>query len=487
MKKYYSIIIILWAFLFQVTVSATEEIEKEQIKILAATFHHFDGKAKDQIWPHFYPLSYPAVFHYPSGNIYAFGFKHPTSGWRTALSHPYPVLYRSDPTDPLLQIPMQPAYLIDNHPAFLFGLNHDKEQSLLLLLTFIHERFHIFQFQTFAPEKVKEADEKDYEIVTQLALAELENRLLTQIIQTTVHEKQLHLIKDYIAVNQKRRQQLQLSSIQWENHQQKMEGLADYVSLKTYVLFPCLPTFSFESMVLTLREGKTKGKPPMIQDVMKGRHYFVGAVLGWLLDKQPGLQWKYAIEKRHYSLQQLLERAIPLSQQERDERFFQLQQQAEWQTLLKKIATQFESEKMNEQLITQAFLDEEGMIVWLGLPPCHTSTGGSHKKITHMERLKVLIGDTSFCTSQDHSWMLRFKNIPMRLEEPTGERTFKLSSDQIIVIDGQEYSLRNLCQLPQPIRFKTLLWKNCVCDFETICAGTIQTKASRVQISFDKK
>jgi hypothetical protein len=466
--------------------SEDEKIEERQIAILASTFHYFDHQQKDQVWPLFSLLSYPAIFHFKNGHLYGFGFKQPLSYWKTKIAHPIPVLFKSDPQEPLLQVTLDPFYLIEEKPAFVFGLIHEEDFDFKHLLLFIQEKFRVFQSTMFKPEQKQKVKKSDYQNTSQLAWIELENRLLTRALETPLAEERRSFLKDYLAVNQKRRQQLSRESIQTEDSQQRMEGLAAYVSLRSYQIFPAMPQFDFEKMVLKLRAQTLIKQPTLPYDAMEKRHVFVGTVLGWALDLYAQPNWKYAIQYRQFTLQQLLERALTISLPEREKRLDYLKNQEEWRTLQQQIQWQLEKEKMNDQRVMELFDQKEGYIVWLGLPSIPTYTKGYQRQLSQVHHLKVLKEVTLLCTTHNSLWRLSLKNAPLCIEEQTGERAFKVPLGLKLVVDGQELTFKTMQQLPQPILFRTLTWKNSLCDFETICSGRIFIQPQTLQISFDQ-
>ena len=487
-KKNTLLLLILYflnGFIYPLYSQETQEIEKEKIERLASAFYDFDSKKREQVWPHFYLLSYPAIFHFKSGNLYAFGLKSPIA-WDTFLTHPLLVLSRLDSQDPIHQWPLHPSYLFEEQPVFIFELTYAEDQNFAWLSAFIREKFRLFQSQIFHIKKTEEGREVDYQNVTQLAWIELENRLLKRAIEVPFLEKKREYLKDYIAVNQTRRQELSRESIQKEEDLQQKEGLAEYVSLKTFQILPIIPQFNFEQGLLDWQQKKTNSQLSLVQAAMKERHCFVGMTLAWALDLFSQPTWKYAIQYRQFSLQQLLERALVFNSQEKEKRIADLKNQGELAIISQDIQLKLGQEKVNLELISQHFDQQPGTLVRLGLPPCEIHTKAYRCHNFQFYHLKVLKKVILLSSSYNSLWTLRLKNIPVCLEEPTGERIFKLSHDINLIVDGQAISLKKIEKLPETIFFRSLAWKNLICDFDTTCPGKIMVQPQYIQIIFDQ-
>src|SRR4029077_4416163 len=157
----------------------------------------------------------------------------------------------------------------------------------------------------------------------------------------------------------------------------------------------------------------TKGLIFSTQDAIKGRHYFVGAALGWALDFCGIVHWKSRIEREDISLQSMLENVFFMEEAEKQERVMRVQKTLNWLEMREKIDQQLNKEKKEGEKVLQTFEAQEGIVIHMGLPSGHMSSGGRHQKSYQVDRLKALLEDTSLSTSQDQSWTLQFKSIPL--------------------------------------------------------------------------
>ena len=470
MSKYFILLILLFANCHLIAIEQID-LEKRYIETMALTFQAFTQEESQLIWPGFTLNDRPVVFHFQNGHLYAFGLRAHSPVWERGVIQNIPVLFSS--RYPHVLPPLHPAFPMEREKAFVISLDHGQETSFLPLLTFIHERFHLYQFRFFYKEKVVEAELANYQNADLLAWIEIENRLLTSFLQTEDEELKRECLKNYLAVSQIRRQLLHPTSIKWEDHQQKMEGLADYVSLKTFQTFPSIPDFKAEEFLLEMRQRKNSGIVTT-QDALKGRHYFVGATLAWALDFCNVIDWKWRVEKKNVSLHQMLEEALPMSDEEKEARSLHLQQAFDWGVIRQQIEEKLESDSQAKKEIVQAFAAQEGVIIRMGTPSGSMSAGGRHQKSYQVDRQKALIADTSVATSQDQTWTLRFHAIPLIFEEPNGDRLFKLSPDTVLQLNGEEISLHDILEKEQKEHpFLTLSLKHPHCELNSQRAGKL--------------
>lgn len=308
--------------------------EERSIGIMDHIFRQFQEKGGQEIWPGFHLADQSILFHFQNRHAYAFGLNNPSDLWEPKMVEGNRVLYCSRYPNvlPLLH----PHFRLGGEKVFVFHLNLVEDSPFLPLLTFIHERFHFHQFQFFQKEQVTPVEMSDYQDIDRLTAMEMEYRLLRSFLEATDQEMKQEYLKNFLAVSEMRRRALHPHSRQWEDHQQKMEGLADYVSVKTFQTFSTIPDFHPEKWLLKMKQMKNPGTITT-QDAIKGRHYFVGAALGWALDYYNINDWKLKIEKEKLSLQQLLEETLPESHEQRKKRFFKLKVSSQWVKIQKEV------------------------------------------------------------------------------------------------------------------------------------------------------
>ncbi|WP_154017775.1 hypothetical protein [Candidatus Protochlamydia phocaeensis] len=459
--------------------------EKKQVEILALTFRAFHTSERERVWPGFQLSHLPTIVHFKNDHVYAFQFKGARELWSLQVIQRYPVLFCSHYPSSLSHLMLHPAFSIEGQRAFVFKMEDEGKRADLSLLTFIHERFHLHQFQYFADIKgIKEAYQ-DHRNEDNLVLMEIEHRVLVRFLMEMEPSRKEEALKDYLAVNATRQALLAPASRAWESHQQHMEGLADYVSLKAFQVFPFLPSFQAEEYVLRMREGKTTGLTAISQDAIKGRHYFVGAVLGMALDFCHVQDWKMAVQQGKASLQDLLAQALPLSSLEVYARLSRLHEEEEWEDIRSGIHEKLEKEKREFEEVRQAFHQQEGIAVSVSLPKQRTSGGGSYQKMYHFDYLKIALGETSCTTSQDQQWKLNFDAIPFLFEHKSGERIFKLKEDALFQIDGRAIALRDLLDQEQSLSFTSLFWKEEGSELACSLAGRLYAEEGRICVKFD--
>lgn len=476
-------LIILFLLVFSVGFTEEKEsIENQYIEALALTFQEYEKEGSEAIWPNFHFTDKPVLFHFQNGHVYAFGLKNSPLWEKRTIQH-HPVLFCAK--YPISLAPLQPDFPLEKQRAFVMSLDQGDNQSYFPLLTFIHERFHIHQFQFFKKERVVEGVVADYQNIDLLALMELEHQLLTLFLQANESESKLQHLKNYVAVNQTRRHLLHLDSIQWEDHQQKMEGLADYVSAKTFQIFPHIPNFNAEEYLLEMRKKKDRGLIYSAQDAIKGRHYFVGAVLGWALDFCEVENWKFKIEKENISLQALLENVLPMEKEESQQRLLNVRKLLNVTEIQAKIEQQIEKENKDKAEMLQVFDVQEGVVIKMSTPSGRMSSGGRHQKSCQVDNKKALMQDTSIAVSQDRLWTLRFTSIPLVFEEQNGDRIFKLNSGDILHLDGNEISLQDILQGDhKEVHFREISLKTKHCELISMRPGKLCIEQGTLSFKF---
>jgi len=418
--------------------------EQKLVDSLAQTFEAFENKGGYQIWPRFQFNTYPTVVHFNNGHAYSFGLEGDPMTWKKNRVHRYPYLCSIVPLSSLP--PLHPSFPIGHQRAFVFSFDHVMGGGMFPLLTLIHERFHLHQFRYFQNRPVREPVESDYELCDMFALMELENRIISGYLETDDTERKLEQLKDYVAVSQVRRLRLEPASVSWEDHQQKMEGLADYASIKTFQVFDVIPGFCAETTLLEMRDKKRGGHSVLLQDALKGRHYFIGAALALALDSYGPSDWKRKIEQG-YSLQSLLEEALPLMEGEGLRRVEAVKLSMGWKTILRSIGKQIQREQQERAELLDSFDQQQGITVQVGTPPGHYCASGKHDKSCRINKgLNLFINDRSSAVSQDQDWKLAFDAIPVVLEDSSGGRLFKLDPNIILQIDGRSMALNEVLE-----------------------------------------
>lgn len=472
------------------SLSSKENLEeKQQITELASTLEAFETVQAERIWPHFKLNGCPSVVHLQNGHIYSF-YLSPSSLWKKEKIRQRTVLFSDKDHWGVTKIMMHPSFAIEGKKAFVirFDTEARSDQFNLSLLTFVHERFHLYQFDSFKrkegppPHYVDEWKEQNQ------VLMELEHVLLKKFLQ---YSNQPHLqrefLKDFIAVNAVRLKSLSLTSVAWEDLQQRMEGLADYVSVKTFEVFPLIENFSVEQAILEMRKKKTGKVYSLVNDAIKGRHYFVGAVLGFALDFIQS-DWKSEVEKGE-PLRVLLAHGLGMSQQDVDERFARIKSSTEFEGIQQYIQAKLNQEKGEINQLFQAYRDTQGIPVYIARPLKQPISGGGHNhKSFHIGNGHTLsLHDTSFSSSRNQQWRLRFKSVPYMFEDPVGGRVFKLQEDALIRIDDHQILASDLKAQSASYNFSSLTWEDKHCDFIADISGEIHSSKGKIYIKLNQE
>lgn len=466
---------------------AQQKTEQEQVAALAITLDAFKKPgAANTVWPNFRLDDSPAIVHFKNDHLY--GFYLPQSfHWADQMVGEKPVKFLDHDAWGVSKIMMHPSFAIEGHKAFIFCLasNVDAQGLNLPLLTFVHERFHLHQFAHFNRAAEKYAKYSDEWNPENQELIAFEDWVLTQFLteENASDEIRKEWLKDFLAVNVHRNKLLSSQSLAWEDLQQRMEGLADYSAVKAFETFNMLDTYSFESALLEMKNRKNGPEASLVDEAVKSRHYFVGAVLGLALDVCQA-DWKMQAEKGT-PLRDLLAKALPLSEQALQQRFENISRTEEFKEISVAVRERLAKEKGQIDSHLQAYESAEGTAVHLGRPMQPISGGGRNLKTCHVHDLNLSLQDTSYSSSQDQQWRIRFNDVPFIFEDPQGGKTFKVTEETVMKIDDQEIAMNDLTE--QRIPFKTLSWKEQHSEFATELAGSVsKTREGKIEIQFNR-
>lgn len=403
----------------------TNPIETEKIRLIAERYE----KGQSEAWPTLRWKDAPLVVTFENGNTYALGLKNSPSLGKMQLGGFHLLFGENDPLR-VEGIPMQPWFEIEGKEGFLYrmgeGKNPIKEASILA-----HERFHRHQLEFFAPPQKggKSADHLNEE---NLVLSEMEDELILRFLGSEKEER-LELLKDFAAILELRRAGLKEETKEWENHQLKMEGLADYVASKL---------FGGRAFLLNMKPSEGDGE--FIDHVIKWRHYLAGALLGYALDEIGVLGWQQRIEKGE-DLVPLFLRGISLSKEEKEKRIHSVKQRLNYEEKKKKMAFRLKQYHEDLKTLYGNYEEKEGVKLFLNRPPAPISGGGSNDKLIYLgDGSTVGLKDASVATTQDGFWKFETKNVSHLFQHPNGIREVKIGRDAQVVIDEVPFSLSDL-------------------------------------------
>jgi len=359
---------------------------------------------------------------------------------------------------------MSPHFNWNGEDAFLFNLAPLDPRDALHI--FVHERFHRYQSDHFKKFEPPVGDYCDTQDPANLILSQLEEKLLVQFLRTGSTE----ILKDYVALHQERVRLLDPSSIEWENFQQRTEGLADYVANQT---------FGDNNWVLDRMEEQVKERNIM-ERLVKWRHYTVGATLGIALDTLQVKGWKERVEQGT-SLEDELEAALPIS--DANARVARLKNQFRFEQLRTQCVKELSDYENDIAALFDKHMKNAGITVKLQLPSQGGVSGGgrSRKILTLMNGHILTTEDTSNSESADQKWSFQTQSLPLIIQNKKGEREFKLESTIRLHVDGQSQSMAGL----HDRSFHTLSWTGTTTTFTTSLPGHLQFQNDTLSIQFD--
>lgn len=463
-------------------ISFQNEEEKAPIEILASTFEVFETKDINPVWPKFELKSLPTIIHFENGHIYSFGLPQ-NDKWETITVKGQKFQFSDKDPWGVTKVMMHPGFMVEGKKSFIFKMNAGMKDLTLPILTFVHERFHLHQFSYFNRDGEKSGGySKEWDEQNQVFIG-LENWLLEQFLIEKENPSRLELIKDFIAVNSARQKLLDPSSVTWEDLQQRMEGLADYVCLKTFATFPLLKDFNAETIMLKMRQNKTSVHYSVVNDAIKGRHYFVGAALGFALDFCKA-DWKLKTEQGA-PLREILAQSLALTSVEMETRVEKIKNSLVYSRISESIKEKLSQEKGEIDGIIARYNILDGIQVRVGRPQQPFSGGGRNHKSVQMGNGKtVSIRDISFSSSRDNKWKLKFKDIPLVFEDNHGGRIFKMDGQTSIQIDDEKFSLKDLMKESKSLSFSSIKWEGTQCELHAELPGTLECSEDQVLIHF---
>lgn len=461
----------LKSFLIILTVviaNFVEADESQSVKIIAQTIeglhqHH------QQIWDGYDISSAPVVITFENGHIYAFNLKSQDPVWKRMTVAGKPVLFSDKDKWGVTQVKMQSGFEIENQQAFVINIEvmDNNEEPYMPFLVFVHERFHEHQFSYFAPNPQGVGNYTDHLNTNSLVLMQLEELLLTDYLKADTDAARVDLLKDFLAVNKVRSRMLTLSSILWEQHQQIMEGLADYASIKTYEVLPIISGFDSRQHLLETMQ-KYVDSDQITERAMKWRHYGVGATLGHALDFLQ-VEWKGHVEYEGISQVEILEKALPLSDTEVSARLEKVKSAHDFAGINARITTIVDKHVAYLQGLQNDFDSAQGVIVNLEKPMrIGVSGGGRNRGMFFLEDGSTIsLNDHSVSTSSDKRWKIEFNNVPHLFQARKGTRTFKVDPRLTIQLDGKSYLASDLVKSNTSKPFRAIQWKSGSCSFQS--------------------
>lgn len=473
--------------LFAFSEEKTEDLEAKQIALAAQIIKNSNHSKMEEVWPNYNLQTSPVFITFGNGHIYAFNFKSNDSAWNKTILNGQEILYTKNDKWGINNAPMQFGFEIENQSAFVYRLDLMKDTPFMPFFVLVHERFHVYQIQNFASEQIFENNEyPESQNVENLSLMQLEELLLLDFLKALDQNNQIKVVetlKTYISINKERQKLILPSSQKWENRQQMVEGLADYVAAKNLDVFAYFGKKVGQTHLLRVMEQYTKDEN-ITERAIKWRHYGVGSSLGYALDYLQVKDWKKDVEE-NISLQSLLEKNLFVSENESKILFRQAIEKYDLKNLQNKIESKVTAYNSMISSHLNHFDTDPGLMVHIQSPiGSGLSAGGYSKGMYSLQDGNMLtVLDTSKTSSPDNRWCLELKSVPQLLQTSDGFRHFRTDVEKLIVeIDGKE---QRLDQLTETV-FNRIDLKGENCTFKSFdCKGRIVKKGQGLIISFE--
>lgn len=395
--------------------------KEEQLVQLAKLY-----REEQSAWPGLQWSEAPLIVTFEDGDIFAIGLNESASDWKEVRLQGETLLLAKEDKWNLKREKMHPFFPIGDQEAFVFRMNSPKSVKILT-----HERFHRFQMDHFE-DGDSAGGYKQHLNVENVALMAVEESLLQEFVQLN----SLESLNEYIAIHRERVALIDEESLAWEEMQQRLEGLADYVAAKMN---------GEEKMVLEKINDEN-----LVENAMKWRHYGVGAALGLALDALNVANWKQKVQSGE-SLGKLLDQAISLTKDQERMLSKKAKKRFKYLSKKKKVAKQIGGYQAVLEDIDAEFASTQGPSLKIGsLQGVGVSGGGRSQAIYYLEDgSQVLVKDESFSGSMDGRWTFETK-APTTLYQRNGYREVKALSEVEITLNDQAFEEEIDCPREYP-------------------------------------
>lgn len=404
-----------------------------------------DQMYKDQspIWPTLNWKSGPLIVTFDSGRIYAFNLKTEDPDWQKVKIEEHTILVADKDKWGLLPLQMQSDFEIEGQDAFVYHMKMT-DSSLHDVSILAHERFHRHQGEEFIMREGQGVS-LDHLSVENLTWGDIEDQLLRDFLKSTSEEKLEHL-KDYISVNRMRRDAIEPLSIQWENGQLRMEGLADYVSTKAY---------GGEELLLAMHP-EVEHEDDFVDEAIKWRHYMAGAAIGYGLDYIGVAEWKSRAEEGE-PLADILYTSMPIAKLEQDQRIKKVQKRLNYKKRRRSAQDKLDQHHDLLDELEREYEKSHGIKMFLGRPPVGISGGGANDSMVYLDNGSIVaLNDASIATTSDGKWSFETKKVSHLFQHRKGVREVKVDKMAAVLINDVWFSMDELLETPKEYPFTAL-------------------------------
>lgn len=439
-----------------------------------------------KVWQGYDLSKVPLVVTTKEGRIYGFNFSSKNPVWKTIHLANQAIVYTDKDEWNLSQVSMQDKFVLDDQEVFVFnlGVMQQPGPDFQPLFIMIHELFHRYQFANFALDEDK-GDYKDRNNVENLSLAHMEEQLLINYLSSESKEERMRFLKSFLGINTFRKQLIAPSSVILENHQQKMEGLADYAAIKTLDVFNLYETFSADKHLLAALKSYSQANRSS-DNVVKWRHYGVGAAIAYALDELDVSDWKFRVQKGEISLSDALAEALLIEESYLEGIKEKVLVHPEFLNLKEKFLEEIVQNKNQIASILNDYSEAEGLRIKIDKPNCGINGGGRSQGIYHLEDgSTVSLNDSSYSATTDNLWKLEVLKIGFLFQYRNGFREFKLQDDPILLLDGKQLQIASLKQTENVKHFEEIELKSSCCLLKSLSRpGIVRIRDNCLEIIF---
>ncbi len=341
------------------------------------------------------------------------------------------------------KIALAPEYRIGDEKVFVMRYQDS--------FTLIHELFHRFQKDHFEFKESK--GYPDLYNAENQALMQIEEEILLKYAVGPTGE----LKTDYLLVRQYRMSHLSEASIVFEDKEERLEGLANFVAMKV--------TSDMQPIVVML-EGLVKDKN-VVDKSLKWRFYVTGALMAEMLERE-GKDWKQAVESNS------LFSRFKMNMDEN--RVNELLENYRFQEKKREMTHQIERIKTGVTRLREDYKNSSGREIQI-LFASSPSSGGTVDKILALnENEKVALKESGRTESEE--WVLETQQIPF-IFKTKESLIFKLQNQ--IEVDGRKLNLEDI---REPVSFKEVAWNDRQSRFKSKKEGILIPHENSLEVSF---
>lgn len=341
------------------------------------------------------------------------------------------------------KIALAPEYRIGHEKVFVMRYQDS--------FTFIHELFHRFQKDHF--DFKENAGYPDLYNAENQALMQIEEEILLKYVVGPTGE----LKTDYLLVRQYRMSHLSEASIAFEDKEERLEGLANFVAMKV--------TNDMQPIVVML-EGLVKDKN-VVDKSLKWRFYVTGALMGEMLERE-GKDWKHAVEANSLFSQ--------FTMNKNEARLNELLDNYRFEEKKQEMTHQIEKIKTGLSRLREDYRNSPGRQVQVMFSSSPSSGGTVDKILALNEDEKVALKESGRTESEE--WVLETYQIPF-IFKTSDALIFKLQNQ--IEVDGRKVNIEDI---EEPVSFKEIAWTDRQSRFKSKKEGVLIPHENYLEISF---